>query len=60
MLNQLKNNQKQLLLKILILLIKEKVLQVIILLVEEEVQMGQEVEMMDLDQTLFLMEMEVI
>jgi len=40
--------------------IREKALQVIILLVKEEVQMVQEMEMMVLGQTLFLMEMEVI
>ena len=63
MLNQLKSNQNQLLLKILNLLkllVREKVLQVIILLVVEEVQMGQEVEVKALVQTLFLMEMEAI
>ena len=63
MLNQLKKNQNQLLLKILNLLkllVREKVLQVIILLVVEEVQMGQEVEVKALVQTLFLMEMEAI
>ncbi len=63
MLNLLKNNQKQLLLKILNLLnplIKEKVLQVTILLVKGEVQRVQEMEMKVLVQTLFLMGMEAI
>ena len=60
MLNQLKHNQKQHLLLILILLTREKVLQVKALLVVEVVQIVQEVEMKILVQTLFQMEMEAI